>query len=141
MLQRSLPVEVDEIIRSWYLTIYIINLLIYITNIVFIIIAKKNDINNINNLLLLLLAYLISIINFNVVGPSIIKTFSTVAKVLSIVLIFTCYIVILFSTCYFYDKLTLDIIIVLDIILLIVAYITNKISVKKACEKLFVKFE
>lgn len=141
LLQRSLPVDTKDIITSWYITIYIINLFIFSVNVISIIIIKKSSQHSIANILLILFAYLISIINFNIVGPSMIKTFSTVSKVIYMVIAITFFIGTLIITCNSYDNLALDVISILDIIILIPFYITYKISIKKSCQKLLLKFE
>ncbi|GMQ57850.1 hypothetical protein AN1V17_22450 [Vallitalea sediminicola] len=139
LLQRSLPLEISEIINSWYFTVYITNGVVILINLVFLIIIMDNT--SPNNLLVILLTFFMMLLSFNTVAPYIIRSTSIVQKLVCSVITLTFLIGTYFITYYLFNMIELMWIVIIDAITLIILIITFKISTKHACNKLMIKFD
>ncbi|WP_273323888.1 hypothetical protein [Vallitalea guaymasensis] len=139
LLQRSLPLEINEIINSWYYTVYITNGVVILINLVFLIIIM--DSTSLSNLLVILLTYFMMLLCFNIVAPCIIKTTSIVQKIVCSVITLAFLLGTYFFTYYLFETIDLMWIVIIDAISLIIIIITFKISTKHACNKLLIKFD
>ncbi|WP_113675554.1 hypothetical protein [Vallitalea guaymasensis] len=139
LLQRSLPLEINEIINSWYYTVYITNGVVILINLVFLIIIM--DSTSLSNLLVILLTYFMMLLCFNIVAPCIIKTTSIVQKIVCSVITLAFLLGTYFFTYYLFETIDLMWIVIIDAISLIIIIITFNISTKHACNKLLIKFD
>lgn len=139
LLQRSLPLEINEIINSWYYTVYITNGVVILINLVFLIIIM--DSTSLSNLLVILLTYFMMLLCFNIVAPCIIKTTSIVQKIVCSVITLAFLLGTYFFTYYLFETIDLMWIVIIDAISLIIIIITFKTSTKHACNKLLIKFD
>ncbi|QUH31179.1 hypothetical protein [Vallitalea guaymasensis] len=139
LLQRSLPLEINEIINSWYYTVYITNGVVILINLVFLIIIM--DSTSLSNLLVILLTYFMMLLCFNIVAPCIIKTTSILQKIVCSVITLAFLLGTYFFTYYLFDMIDLMWIVIIDAISSIIIIITFKISTKHACNKLLIKFD
>ncbi|GMQ63778.1 hypothetical protein [Vallitalea maricola] len=139
LLQRSLPLEISEIIHSWYYTVYITNGVVILINLVFLIIIM--DSTSPSNLLVILLTYFMMLLCFNIVAPYIIKTTSIAGKIVCSVITLAFLLGTYFFTYYLFNMIDLMWIVIIDAISLIIIIITFKISTKHACNKLLIKFD
>lgn len=141
LLQRSLPTSIQEVIKGWYYSNYIIIGLISIVNIIPLIIVMDFNEYYLGNILVVLFSTVLTLISFNIMGPSIVKTSSTIKKVICAFIVIVFFAGTLASTMHFMNKDNLILMTILNVISVIFFLGSVRISHKIACNKLQNKFD